>query len=237
MSTNKKVDDRVMDKIKKCLALSKSPEPAEAAAALRQAQKLMEHYGISMTDLSVADIGHLIVKSKSAVSKVKPYELRIVNTVARAFGCELVWTSGNSYAADPFGYFTFIGMKSQIEVASYTAQVLLRKHTAARAKFTQALPKFASREFKVMQADGFSMGWATAIAKTVQEFAGGEELKNAILVYKTKMYGADLKTAEAQKKKLGATGYAAGEEAARGESLYRPMEGNGQGPLQLRHNQ
>lgn len=29
--------EKILDKIKKCLALSASPEPAEAAAAMRQA--------------------------------------------------------------------------------------------------------------------------------------------------------------------------------------------------------
>jgi hypothetical protein len=33
--------EKLMDKIQKCLRLAKSSEPAEAAAALRQAQKMM----------------------------------------------------------------------------------------------------------------------------------------------------------------------------------------------------
>jgi hypothetical protein len=33
------VDDKILNKIKKCLALSTSSEPHEAASALRQAQK------------------------------------------------------------------------------------------------------------------------------------------------------------------------------------------------------
>lgn len=38
-------DQRILERIKKCLALSQSSEPHEAAAALRQAQKLMEMHG------------------------------------------------------------------------------------------------------------------------------------------------------------------------------------------------
>ena len=37
--------DDILRKIEKCLALAKSSEPAEAAAALRQAQALMREHG------------------------------------------------------------------------------------------------------------------------------------------------------------------------------------------------
>ena len=40
-------DDKILDKIKKCLVLASSANEHEAAAALRQAQKLMEAHGIS----------------------------------------------------------------------------------------------------------------------------------------------------------------------------------------------
>ena len=40
----------VIEKIKKCLALSKSANQHEAATALRQAQSLMEKYNIDADD-------------------------------------------------------------------------------------------------------------------------------------------------------------------------------------------
>ena len=42
--------DTALAKIKKCLALAASPNPHEAAAATRQAQKLMAEYGLTETD-------------------------------------------------------------------------------------------------------------------------------------------------------------------------------------------
>ncbi len=47
---------RIIDKIKKCLALSRSANEHEAAAALRQAQKLMQQYRIEMSDVDMSDI-------------------------------------------------------------------------------------------------------------------------------------------------------------------------------------
>ena len=46
--------DKILDKIKKCLALSSSSNEHEAAIALRQAQKLMELHGISDIDVKAA---------------------------------------------------------------------------------------------------------------------------------------------------------------------------------------
>lgn len=49
--------DRIIDKIRKCLALSNSANEHEAAAALRQAQKLMELYRVSDAELLAAGVG------------------------------------------------------------------------------------------------------------------------------------------------------------------------------------
>ena len=51
--------DEALDKIKKCLALAASPEAHEAAAALRQAQKLMAQFGLTETDVTLADVGEV----------------------------------------------------------------------------------------------------------------------------------------------------------------------------------
>jgi hypothetical protein len=216
-------DQRILDKIKKCLALSTSSEPAEAAAALRQAQKLMDAYNISMTDVSAASIGETRVKSKFSVSKVKPYELRVISTVAKAFNCELMWHSSKSYATDVFASFVIIGPKTQLELAEYTAEVMLRKLKAARTNFINSLPDYMNRAGKIQEADGFSMGWANAVSKVVNDFAGNEEIVKAIAAYKSKTYGNGLKNSAVQGRQLGAYGYKAGQEAGAGESIYRPM--------------
>lgn len=48
---------KALDKIKKCLALSKSSNPHEAAAALRQAQKLMHAHDITERELGAQQQG------------------------------------------------------------------------------------------------------------------------------------------------------------------------------------
>lgn len=47
---------KIIDKIKKLLALSKSDNPNEAWLALEKARQLMNEYGVSETDLAFAEI-------------------------------------------------------------------------------------------------------------------------------------------------------------------------------------
>ena len=215
-------DEKILNKIKKCLALATSSEPHEAAAAMRQAQKLMEIYGIDQKAIKLADIGESEVKSKVSVSKVNPWELRLMNIVADSFGCKLMWRASSSYYADVFGTYIFIGMKSQVELAQYTAEVMQRKLLKARAAFTKTLSPFMSRQTKTMQIDGFCLGWCNEIRKTVHKFALTEEIEK-LIEEKINPNGAETKQAKVKDKRIGAAGYSAGFEAAKGESIHRPM--------------
>ena len=47
---------KVLEKIKKCLALGESANEHEAAQAIRQAQILMKKYGISENDVELSGI-------------------------------------------------------------------------------------------------------------------------------------------------------------------------------------
>src|SRR3546814_513266 len=89
--------ERIIAKIKKCLALSASPEPAEAAAAMRQAQKLMEKYNIDMATVERPEIFEARVHSKMSVSTPKRWEVALVAGICRAFGCRFYFMPGNSY--------------------------------------------------------------------------------------------------------------------------------------------
>ena len=49
------IDPKILGKIKKCLALSGSSNPNEAATALRQAHALMAKHGVSTHEITMAD--------------------------------------------------------------------------------------------------------------------------------------------------------------------------------------
>jgi len=227
------MDDKILSKIKKCLALSESPEPAEAAAALRQAQKLMEIHGVSVTDLAMSEIGKAEVRSKVSVSRVKDWELALINLVAKSFGCQLMWTKGNSngQGGGVFGRYILVGLKHQTELASYTCEVLQRKLIKSRAKFVSGPDlEYCNRSIKTKEADGFCHGWVRAIARTVHEFSLTTQQKEMIANY---VEQSTNRTAKVQQRKIGAFGYQAGSKAAAGESLQTPVAGKRDNELYL----
>ena len=224
------VDPKILDKIKKCLALATSSEPHEAAAAMRQAQSLMAKHNVSEQGLKLSEVTELDIKSAVSVSRPKPWEIRLVKTCADAFGCDFLWTDGNSYNRDPYGRYTLIGLKSQAEVCQYTIEVLLRKVRRARAEFLKTLPHLSGKG-KTVQGEGFCVGWINAIAATVIAFARGDAETQLVLEYKAAKYTA-LGTKMPANQQIGRDGMEAGTLAAKGESLYRPMN-QGQDPLMI----
>ena len=76
--------DEALDKIKKCLALAASPEAHEAAAALRQAQKLMAQFGLTEADVTLADVAE--VRQQAQNAPIVPWEVARASLVATAFG-------------------------------------------------------------------------------------------------------------------------------------------------------
>lgn len=209
-------NDRIIDKIKKCLALAQSSNPNEAAVAMNQAQKLMQLHGITMKHVDRSSIGSAHVQSYS-VSKIKDWELRLMTMIAGAFGCKIMWLRGFSGVA--FGRYELIGLKSQIEIAQYTCEVMQRKLLKARGEYVNSL--YTSRGAKTKAADAFCHGWVTAVSKTVSKFAnpeGVDELINETLQDMTNGNKADV-----QERKGDRASLMAGLAAGAGESIHRPM--------------
>lgn len=214
--------DRIIEKIKKCLALSQSSNAGEASNALRQAQKLMQLHGITQAAIGLSEVGEAKIKSAASVRRIKAWELALFDVVAKAFGCRLIFLKSNSYAQDVFATYTLLGLKQQVEVAQYTAVVLQRRLMKARAEFVAGLAGFyMNRGQKTIEADGFCSGWVSAIERTVQTFALSEDQKTAIehaLQERTRG-----RMAKAQERQMGDQGLRAGYEAGQKESLHRPV--------------
>ena len=51
--------NKALEKIKKCLALSRSANENEAAQALKHAQALMAQYGLNQADVDLSEIGEV----------------------------------------------------------------------------------------------------------------------------------------------------------------------------------
>jgi hypothetical protein len=177
--------DDALKKIKKCLALGRSASEHEAAAAMRQAQKLMEQFGLREQDVSLADVAEVKVKACSTAANA--WELRLVRMVAEAFACETFGQlSGYYNGAASFvrtRHWIFVGMQYAPTVAGYACEVLLRQCAKARLAHIAKQPKNCKPITKTARGDAFAMGWVIGAEQLVERFAQPEADKVLLLAY------------------------------------------------------
>jgi len=168
--------DEALKKIKKCLALAKSQNPHEAAAAMRQAQKLMAEHSLDEQAVSMADVSESKV---SAVSQAHvKWESALFAIVAEAFGCQRYIEIGSRML--PNGRWVkhrrivFIGVGAAAEVASYAYEVLSRQCAKARADHISKQPGSCKRITKTARGDQFALGWAYGVRGLLDKFANGD---------------------------------------------------------------
>jgi len=171
------MDDKskILDKIKKCMALSASSNEHEAAAALRQARKLMEAYGISDLDVKAHEASEQKARS-GASQKPANWESCLSGKIASAFGCRVIFSPQWSGS----GYWKFIGCGSSPEIAQYAFTVLLRQVKRARADHIKQALKRCKPATKTRRADLFCEGWVRSVTGLVEAFAGDEHTEEAI---------------------------------------------------------
>lgn len=177
-------DDKILDKIKKCLALASSANEHEAAAALRQAQKLMEAHGVTQGDVLASQASEATARA-GAVTKPAQWETMLANRVAAAFGCELIF-SRHSWTVS---HWKYIGTGSIPEVASYALLVLLRQARKARTNYiATALKRVRRAAIKTVRADLFCEGWVQTAMSAVHAWTQTDEQAAAVQAYLTSHY-------------------------------------------------
>ena len=166
--------EKIIERIRKCLELSKCADEGEAAAAILAARRLMEKYGITEQAVEVAGIGEVRTKS-TAKKKPALWESNLAEVVAVAFDCRCLFVSylwGSSDRA-------FVGTKAAAEIAAYSFAVLLRRAKAARSEHLRKLRRY-SRAARIRRADVFCYAWVQAVEKKVGAFAAASNVQTAI---------------------------------------------------------
>jgi hypothetical protein len=176
------MDDKILSKIKKCLALAKSSNPNEAATALRQAQKLIEKHGFSEEDINLARVN---ASEHSAGTAATPPRWHgwLVSVVSSAFGASAVYVSTTFKGKK----VKFIGIDSQAEIAGYAYEVLHRQVKRDRLDHISE-QKRCKRATKTRRGDLFAEAWVNAVSQTVTAFAQPEEHKHLIEAWKSREY-------------------------------------------------
>lgn len=219
---------KTIDKIKKCLALSASSNTHEAAAALRQARKLMEAHDITDLDMQVSGVGERLAKA-GVQNRPSNWETMLASKISDAFGCRVIFSCGTWTRS---GSWRFIGCNGAPEVAHYAFTVLHRQAKRARAEHIKTALKRCKLATKTRRADLFCEGWVRAVAGTISDFCGTEREHEAIDAYTKKNYPA-LRHRDATDRNAGRRGlparewddYTAGNRAGKGAALNRGVGG------------
>jgi len=168
--------DKIIAKVKKCLALAKSSNEHEAAAALRQAQKLMQAHGIDDLDIEHADIQEERTRA-GAIKTPAMWEGALAECVARAFDC-VVYLHRIGFVA----HWVFVGATPSGEIARYAFEVLFRQIKKARADYIKFVLKRCTKT-RTRRADLFCKGWVVAATALVRGLAGNEAARERAMAY------------------------------------------------------
>lgn len=145
------MDKKILNKIRKCLALARSGNENEAAAALAKARELMDAHGVTDEQLELADIEEATARA-CRVRRPPEWDVILANTVCRALGV--------TRYLDARGDRAFVGRGASAEIASYAYAVLFRRLKAERAAYIKTHLKRCKPARKRLRADVFCEAWA-----------------------------------------------------------------------------
>ncbi len=216
--------DRILEKIKKCLALAKSGNQNEAETALRQARALMDKHRLSMDQVSASNCTEERVGA--GVKREPPYwMISLAHVCAVAFGCTCMWGKSFRRSLELEWDVGFIGVDQAPSLSAYAYQVLLRQLQKARREFV-ATQKRVKLSTKRRRGDEFANAWISAVYTKVQEFAGADEEEcKAIEAYKSEKY-PNAKMTPVAARKTHARDYdaqLAGHYAGRAAQIQKPL--------------
>jgi hypothetical protein len=127
------------------------------------------------------NLGNLEVKTRSTGISPPVYEMDLITAIARAFGCRCAYgtTNGEGWRK----VYEFIGREHRVQIASYVAEVLLRKLRRERARYIKSLYRVRKRYTKICRADEFCSGWVYAVYKKLVSAEISPEEQKALVSY------------------------------------------------------
>jgi len=192
-------DEQIIARIRKCLALSKSGNEHEAAAALRQASKMMSMHAISDVDILASEATEESTKARSKSRPVR-WEIALAQIIAGAFGCQYLF-AGGKYVKQ--GQWLFVGCGSAPEIARYAFEVLMRQVLRARKEYIKNRLLLYTAATKTRRADLFCQGWIVSASEKVSSLAVNDSHKRSIDAYLKKNHSSMCeKNVKASNKKL-----------------------------------
>jgi len=165
MELNPQELERIIRKIKRCLALSQSANENEAATAMRHAQALMREHRLTEVDVRLSDVGE-VESSASRPTRRPIWDRNLSGVVAAVFGCNTLrfkhWCKTTNRVVERA---TFVGVTPAQHVALYAYEALLAKVTLARKEYAAGVRAGHHRSAYSPEtaADHFAVAWVSSV--------------------------------------------------------------------------
>lgn len=225
---------KVIERIKKCLALAQSDNPNEAATALRQAQKLMREYNLSENELKTSNVNEHRERFGKGIRKPPTWMNYLTAVCANCFDCERVL---QTYRNAGYKEVVFIGIGEAPRMAYYAYEVLARQLNQARDKYVKEQREHYIRVPRTL-ANSFAIGWVISVGDKIESLKAKEETpvvsnekalvivaNNLVKEYMNNNY-KNIKKTKAGKDKIEAEAFTQGIKEGKKANLYQPMNNN-----------
>ncbi|CAM3726286.1 DUF2786 domain-containing protein [Xenorhabdus thuongxuanensis] len=218
-------NERIISKLKKLYALSKSSNPHEAAVALRRAQKLMQAYSISEDEIALSDIDESISDYWPVGQRRPPvYMLGLIAIIRDAFGvCSLLLNRVDTQVS-------FYGPKERTALAAYTYEVLGRQLMKARKEYINNQNKCLKKTTKTSRGDKFAEGWVLAVLNEIVRLSMSQEEEELVYQWLKEKYANTTEVSGREAKKARGSMDAMNAGYRKGElvRLHQPVSGQEQ---------
>ena len=179
--------NRILEKIKKLMAMVERGNPHESANAMKKVQVLMAEHQLSSKDVELSGIDTTKVNAANNSERQPKWSGMLISVVKGAFGVEAVISS--SYAMGRTSVqVAFIGPAERVEIAGYVYTVLARQLKAARSEFISTLNKRIKTSTKTARADLFCEGWCNGVWHKVTALVPTEQENQLVTQYMEKHY-------------------------------------------------
>lgn len=220
------MNKRILDKIKKLMALAGSNNPHEAANALRKALLLMQEHQLSESDIELSNIAeHSATLANTSKSQPK-WNMILMGMIKQTFGV-------TSYFNPGLRRCFFVGYQDRAKIAAYCYTVLARQLKAARREFLGRLNKRLLPKTKTARADLFCEGWVSGVYQQVRALVPSEKEQALVAQYMSNIHSR-LKEAKVREANTTARDQYAGDAGfTAGKSVKLNAGVNGQAAVKL----
>lgn len=175
---------KIIDKIRKLLALSTSPNENEAALAAAKAKELLDQYELTEVDLVKQEIEEK--KFDTGTIAVPQWRKSLASNVANSYGCGWYYSSGCKLYHEPNinGKITFYGPELDVEVAIYICEFCIttvERMTKAYMESTKIKLHGNNSSYtggRVRERNSYQLGLARSLGKKIYNFSKANRVKN-----------------------------------------------------------